>query len=118
MVRIVQLRDTCWDQRHGKYRLNEHTFAFTCVFVLVRDSGQPIVRRDGDLSDLVWLQSLLELMDLGGAEDVVEEHLGEDVECGKLGGALVAVEGGEDARAIGPSGGEDGAGDCGGSVRV
>lgn len=58
------------------------------------------------------LERLLKLLDLGGAENVVEEHLGEDVVRREVEGALVAVERGEHTRAVGSGGREDGAGYC------
>ncbi|KAK1249206.1 hypothetical protein MKX07_002722 [Trichoderma sp. CBMAI-0711] len=87
------------------------------VVVEARDAEQ-VVLDDGLCQDggavgrggeLVRLQALGELVDLGGRQQAVEEHLLEDAELGELGGALVLVEAAQDAAAHGSRGRQDGA---------
>jgi hypothetical protein len=73
------------------------------------------LRRSGQPRELMRHEALFKLDDLCGANDVLEEHLGEDGIGWEDWGSVVAVEGGEGVETSGTGGGEDGAGSGGGS---
>jgi hypothetical protein len=56
----------------------------------------------------VWAKGLFEALDFCGAENMVEEHLGEDVVGWELGRSFVSIQRREYAGAVGTCGCENG----------
>ena len=61
------------------------------VCIVSSRGGEPVIRRLGDFGELVGTEGGFEVFDLCGAEDTVEEDLGEDIVSGELGRAFVSA---------------------------
>lgn len=78
--------------------------------VVVADRRKLVVGRKSDTRQLVGFESAFKFFDFRGTEDVIEEHLGQDVVGGELGRAFVAIEGSEYTGSIGSCRSEDATG--------